>query len=183
MTQPQATSQREAPKLRRARPEDVKAIAHLGAATFSATFGYSMPASDLQAYLQEAYSLSTVAHQLASPLIDVVVAVDEADQVIGFVQLTQGTSDPCVADLERPVELQRLYVDVNHHGGGVGRALVTEVEKLAKERGFKTFWLGVWEDNFKAQKAYQRFGFSKVGEHDFKMGECIQRDWIMMKSV
>jgi len=132
MTQPQATSQREAPKLRRARPEDVKAIAHLGAATFSATFGYSMPASDLQAYLQEAYSLSTVAHQLASPLIDVVVAVDEADQVIGFVQLTQGTSDPCVADLERPVELQRLYVDVNHHGGGVGRALVTEVEKLAK---------------------------------------------------
>jgi len=44
-------------------------------------------------------------------------------------------------------------------------------------------WLGVWEENLKAQRAYERFGFGRAGEHDFVCGECVQTDWILMKRL
>jgi len=81
------------------------------------------------------------------------------------------------------VELQRLYVSPDFHGGGVGRLLVESVEKIAREEGFVTLWLGVWEENFKAQKVYERMGFGKVGSHDFVMGSCVQTDWILTKRL
>ena len=40
-----------------------------------------------------------------------------------------------------------------------------------------------WEENFKAQKVYERMGFRKVGQHDFKMGNCVQTDWILTKRL
>ena len=183
MTQSLSPPPKQTPILRPAKSQDIEAIAHLGATTFASSFGFSLSASDLQAYLQTAYSISAITKDLKSPLIDIIVACDSNDHVIGFVQLTQGTTEPCLADVESPVELQRLYVDERHHGGGVGRALENEVERIARERGFRTLWLGVWEENFKAQKAYERFGFSKIGSHDFVMGTCVQTDWILMKSL
>lgn len=56
-------------------------------------------------------------------------------------------------------------------------------QDIARSWGFKTMWLGVWEDNFKAQKVYGKLGFTRIGEHDFKMGDCIQTDWIMIKNL
>lgn len=169
--------------MRPASSQDIDTIANLGATTFASSFGYSLPASDLQDYLETAYSPSSIAKDLMNPLIDIIVACESNDRVIGFVQLTQGTIEPCIADVERPIELQRLYVDESYHSSGVGRALENEVERISKERGFKTMWLGVWEENFKAQKAYERFGFSKVGSHDFVMGTCVQTDWILTKAL
>lgn len=82
-----------------------------------------------------------------------------------------------------PIELQRLYVTQEYHGAGVGRALIDRVEEIARGEGYKTLWLGVWEENFKAQNVYAKMGFRKVGEHDFKMGNCVQTDWILSKRL
>lgn len=171
--------------LRLAQPKDVPSITSLGSSVFAASFGYSLPPSDLEDYLNTAYSPSSIASDLSSPNIDVIVAVspENDDQVLGFSQLTQGTIEPCVKGSEKPIELQRLYVSQECHGKGVARALVEKVEEMARKRGFKTMWLGVWEENFKAQKVYGKFGFVRVGEHDFKMGTCIQTDWIMSKNL
>ncbi|RDW79932.1 hypothetical protein BP6252_04570 [Coleophoma cylindrospora] len=169
--------------VRPAAEKDIQAISALGAHVFTLTFGYSMPASDLAAYLEDAYSLASIARDLANPLVDIIVAVDPQDTVMGFVQLTQGTTDPCLEGVESPIELQRLYVSQDFHGSGVGRKLYETVEGMARQRGFKTLWLGVWEENFKAQKVYERFGFSKIGMHDFVMGECVQTDWILSKTL
>lgn len=103
--------------------------------------------------------------------------------VVGFAQLNRTSTEPCIADSPKPVELQRLYVDTSFHGGGVGKLLIGGIEAIAKEEGYETLWLGVWEENFKAYGFYQRFGLVKCGFHDFKMGECVQRDWIMKKAI
>ena len=44
-------------------------------------------------------------------------------------------------------------------------------------------WLGVWEGNFVAQNVYEKAGFERVGEHEFRMGRCVQIDWIMLKEL
>jgi len=142
-----------------------------------------MPASDLQAYLISAYSVQSVASDLANPNIDIIVACSSSDSVIGFTQLTRGTMEDCLKGSEMPIELQRLYVTQEYHGAGVGRALIDRVEEIARGEGYKTLWLGVWEENFKAQNVYAKMGFRKVGEHDFKMGNCVQTDWILSKRL
>lgn len=169
--------------IRPAEERDTREIANLGAKTFASTFGHSLPAADLQTYLETAFSHSAINSDLANPLIDVFVAYDNSHlgRVMGFVQLTQGTIEACLVGVENPIELQRLYIAEEYHGTGVGGALVRYVEQLARERGFATMWLGVWEENIKAQMVYERLGFKRIGEHDFVLGECVQTDWILMK--
>ncbi|PMD20992.1 acyl-CoA N-acyltransferase [Hyaloscypha hepaticicola] len=170
--------------LRPATPKDAPQIAALGSHVFTTSFGYSLPQADLQAYLESAYSISSVSSDISNPFITIIVAVDPTSgTVVGFSQLTRGTTEPCLAGIDNLVELQRLYVSPDFHGGGVGRLLAEAVERVAREEGFETLWLGVWEENFKAQKVYERIGFEKVGSHDFVMGSCVQTDWILTKRL
>ena len=142
-----------------------------------------MPSADLETYLADAYNITAIENDIQNPLMHVIVATSPSNTVIGFAQLTEGTTEPCLSDLSNYVELQRLYVDPMYHGSGVGKALAQQMEQMAIETGHSAMWLGVWEGNFVAQKVYEKIGFEKVGEHEFKMGKCIQIDWIMSKDI
>jgi ribosomal protein S18 acetylase RimI-like enzyme len=179
------TSTKETTIIRLASTQDASQIASLGASVFSTTFGYSLPPADLTAYLSSAYSTPSITTDILNPSMTTVVASPTASPstVLGFAQLTRGSSEPCVVNDPSPVELQRLYVSTEAHGLGLGRKLVQEVEKIAKAEGYETLWLGVWEENAKAHGFYGKVGFERCGSHDFVMGETVQRDWILKKSL
>ena len=44
-------------------------------------------------------------------------------------------------------------------------------------------WLGVWEENPRAIRFYQKQGFVEFGEHIFQLGDDAQRDVLMKKSL
>ncbi|CZS98914.1 uncharacterized protein RAG0_07466 [Rhynchosporium agropyri] len=182
MPESASPSKRES-NIREANPKDIEAIASLGSRVFTASFGYSLSTRDLEAYLQSAYSIAAIISDLSNTNIDTIVATDSQDHVVGFSQLTRGTTEPCLEGMEKTVELQRLYVSEDCHGAGIGRKLANRVEELAREQGFVTMWLGVWEDNLKAQKVYEKLGYVKIGHHDFVMGDCVQTDWILSKKL
>ncbi|CAG8950065.1 hypothetical protein HYFRA_00008297, partial [Hymenoscyphus fraxineus] len=166
-------------------PLDAPQISALGTNTFTKTFSYSLPPSDLTTYLTTTYNIPTITLTLTNPLITTLVAhpISSPDTIIGFVQLTEGTTEPCLAGIENLIELQRLYVDEGWHGRGVGGRLMDAIEEVARQKGFKSLWLGVWEENGRAQGMYGRRGFEKVGDHGFVMGGVVQRDWIMVKEL
>lgn len=177
---------REPTQIREAKEEDASAIARLGATVFSTTFGHSLPTSDLDAYLAESYSPSAILADLANSNKDtfVICPSTNLNHVLGFATLTRKTIEPCIKYLEgTTVELQRLYIEPDSHGRGLGKSLVTHLETIARHEGFATMWLGVWEENVKAQQVYGRLGYEKVGDHDFVMGSCRQTDWIMLKNL
>lgn len=66
---------------------------------------------------------------------------------------------------------------------GIGKKLMAECEAIAGKEGWRGMWLGVWKENIKAQGVYGKAGFKRCGEHDFKMGETVQRDWILWKGL
>lgn len=169
-------------RLRLAQPSDVTAIAMLGAHVFSVTFGHSVPAPELQAYLTESYSEAATTKDLEDPSKDLVVALNENDAVVGFALLSRGTIEPCVAELDKTIELQRVYVDPAYHGKGYGKRLIQRLEEMARNLGFKHMWLGVWEENIKAQEVYKKLGYVMVGNHDFRIGGIVQTDYIMLKA-
>jgi ribosomal protein S18 acetylase RimI-like enzyme len=180
---PTQSEEQSAITIRDATDGDAEFIAAIGREVFSHAFGYSLSEEDLQTYLQESYTEALISEEIKDPLKHLMVACNHANKVLGFVQLTKGSSEPCVEDAENPIELQRLYVHHESHGLGIGKVLIQRAEKVAIAQGYKTMWLGVWEDNHKAQKVYGKAGFVHVGEHDFKMGDCIQTDLILIKTL
>lgn len=169
--------------VRRANLADAAAITTLGGDVFSLTFGHSVPPHELQAYLDSAYTIELITNDLQDPMKDVVVATNKDQEILGFAYLTRGTTEPCVTELDRKVELQRIYVYPATHGKGIGGLLARSVEKLAQEQGFEYIWLGVWEENHNAQRAYEKWGYKRVGEHDFEVGSVVQTDYILVKRL
>lgn len=173
--------------IRPATSADAEQIRAIGVSVFSETFGFSIPPADLQAYIASSYALSAIQAELASPSHHFVVACrpGSPSTVLGFAQMTEHTTEPCLSHLPRDstCELQRLYVRADSHGQGIGKALTSAVESVAREEGYRYMWLGVWEGNFVAQTVYERAGFSRIGDHEFTMGRCVQIDWIMVKEL
>ena len=194
--------------LRRATPTDAPSICQIGAHTFTTTFGHSLAPSDLQAYLDSSYSLEATTQDILDPNKDMLVATTPAapslsqssnsssssspdgetsgqDTTLGFALLTRGSTEPCLSSYAPAtlIELQRLYVHPAHQGRGAGNLLARELESMARRQGYKYMWLGVWEENVKAQRVYERMGYTRVGEHAFAMGEEVQTDWVLVKEL
>ena len=176
--------------IRNAANEDVPRIADIGRRTFKSSFGHSMPESDMQAYLDETYSVENIQKELCDSSCIFFVAARQ-DTVHGFVQLKLGTTEPCLPTDVHLCEIYRLYVDHEHHSGGLGQLILSHAiswihahfssasSSSAKRLGV---WLGVWDENYKAQKFYKRHGFGPAdSSHDFKMGSTTQTDLIYVK--
>lgn len=176
-------SPRQRISIRDAVAEDVDYIANLGAHVFNTTFGHSVPAHEMQAYLDEFYSATAIGSDVGNPDKNTIVATTPDNVIVGFALLTRGTSEPCIEHVENKVELQRIYVHTDYHGLGIGRVLAGRIEDMAREQGFKHIWLGVWEENLKAQRVYEKLGYVLAGDHDFAIGEVVQTDHIMIKSL
>ncbi|KAH8884354.1 acyl-CoA N-acyltransferase [Thozetella sp. PMI_491] len=173
----------QSPVVRSASLDDAVSIAELGTRVFTVTFGHSVPPHELQAYLDDSYSVSAITKDLEDETKDTIVATDPGGNLLGFAILARGSTEPCVDHVEDKVELLRIYVNSSQHGKGIGKLLYNSIETMARDQGFKHIWLGVWEENFKAQKVYKAWGYGEVGDHEFVIGSVVQRDLIMMKSL
>lgn len=162
---------------------DADQIAKLGATVFTITFGHSVVPQELEAYLNVAYTASAITEDLHDKTRDVIVATDSDGKILGFAYLARGTAEPCLAQVEEIVELQRIYVDTAAHGKGIGRLLSCRIDEMAREQGFKNIWLGVWENNHYAMRAYEKWGYRRCGSHEFVLGSVVQTDFVMVKSL
>lgn len=171
------------PAIRRARPEDAEALSRIGAATFEETFGHLYPAHDLAAFLAEAHGRARTRKDLADPTKAAwLVEADGPDglQVIGYAQ-----AGDC--DLPHPEvtpgcrELKRFYLLERWQNRGVGAALFADVMDWLLREGPRHVWIGVWSENFGAQRFYGRQGFEKVGEYGFQVGATTDHEFILRR--
>jgi GNAT superfamily N-acetyltransferase len=81
-------------------------------------------------------------------------------------------------------KLDKLYVLPEHHGAGVGRALIEQVAALAREQGCTTLALNVNRNNAGAIRAYERCGFAIESRGDFPIGGgFVMEDFIMVRAL
>ena len=163
------------------RPGDNVLLSEMGRETFSEAFGAQNTAHDLELYLAEAFGPKIQAAELAAASsLFLIAEIDE--QPVGYARLLEGTPPAEIAG-SRPVEIVRLYARTQWIGRGVGAALMEACLREAEARGCDTIWLGVWEKNGRAIAFYQKWGFERVGAHDFLLGEDLQTDWLMQRPV
>lgn len=163
--------------IRRATVEDADTVSSLGARTFSETFAHLYPPEDLETFLAYAYGLERTRNDLAHPDKATWLLEDEDGEAIGY-----ALAGPCDLPHDEVAaadgELKRIYVLKSHQGGGRGsRLLNTALDWLGPRR----IWIGVFSENFGAQKLYGRMGFEKVGEYFFKVGETNDLEFILRR--
>lgn len=170
-------------KIRQAVPEDAELLTDLAYTTFWDAF-HDHPKNaphDLEAYMQEAFSVDQIRTELEDK--NSVFLVAELDgELAGYAKLIFESTEPEII-AEWPVELSRLYSHQKFLGKGVGQALMDACFARAKETGRDVIWLGVWEFNPRAQRFYEKNGFRLVGKHTFLLGSDPQIDLLMQKEI
>jgi diamine N-acetyltransferase len=168
--------------IRAAIPSDASSIAHIGRTVFHTTFAHTCSKKDMDDFLDSTYTTDIILRELHDPNRRFLVSILD-DRVVAFSQLTMNTDESSVEQYAKRVELQRIYVDNNLHGKGAAGVLMEHTLELARSLGYEHVWLGVWENNVRAFRFYQKFGFTQVGQHTFMVGEDKQTDWIVVKKL
>lgn len=159
--------------LRFAAPADASALADLGARSFVAKFGYMYTPEDLENFLAESHSEAKAAKEIADPAMQVLLAEEEG-RLLGFCKLVLACGWPDHARGRKVIELKQLYTDPETTGRGIGSALMDRAMEIAREQEADEMQLSVWSGNEGAQKFYARYGFGKVADIFFMVGD--QRD-------
>lgn len=168
-------------ELKLARPSDALELSRFAEKAFRETFANDNSPEDMALYTSENFSEEKQSAELAHPDRRIVLAWD-AGQLIGYCQLLGGKTEACIED-PHPIKVERLYVDSLWHGREVGPRLLQEAIEQCQKAGFKTMWLGVWEKNFRALSFYKKWGFTPVGQIEFKLGNDPQLDLILSLSL
>lgn len=163
--------------IRRARADEAGALSVLAARLFEQTYRDSIPPAELSAHVSGDFGEAIQRGEIADPET-VSLVVEGGGELLGFAQLRR-REIPEGSSVPASVELWRIYLDRRCHGLGVGRALLTEVGKAARELDATGVWLSVWEKNPRAIAFYERNGFTTVGSQPFRVGAEIQRDLLM----
>ena len=159
--------------LRLATAADVPALAALGRDSFVAKFGDLYQPDDLAAFLAQSHADPVVAEQVADPQMRIVLAERDGAQA-GYCKLWLDCAWPEHARGVKAIELVQFYTAPGATGGGIGAALMDWALAEARDFGADEIQLSVWSGNDGAQRFYRRYGFEKIADIDFWVGQ--QRD-------
>jgi ribosomal protein S18 acetylase RimI-like enzyme len=172
-----------APKL-----DELVELTDVAALTFPLACPPSSSADNVAAFVATQLSVARFTDYLADPERTILVARDADDpRILGYAMLIRGVSDD--ADVRRAVtarpsvELSKMYVLPDSHGGRVSAALMTAAVEHAARLGAVSLWLGVNQENQRAQRFYTKHGFAVGGTKTFTLGTQIENDYVMVRPL
>jgi diamine N-acetyltransferase len=166
--------------IRRVVAADIPALARLAAATFTETFGHIYEPKDLQAFLSGSRSEERYLRMLADSRMGLWIASLDLAAPVGYAVV-----GPCklpVTNLEATAgEVQEVYVRSDCQGYQLGTRLLTTALEWLEGQRFAPLYVGVWSENVGAQRLYRRFGFEKVAEYGFPVGDHVDQEFILKR--
>ncbi|GAB3829448.1 GNAT family N-acetyltransferase [Hymenobacter jeollabukensis] len=167
--------------IRVATVQDVAELQRIGRQTFAETFAASNSEQNMQNYLTEGFALDKLMVELQNPDSAFYFA-ELAGTVVGYLKVNTGPAQT-EAQAAPALEIERIYVLRANQGQQVGQALYEQALTLAAQARAEYVWLGVWEENPRAIRFYQKNGFVEFGQHVFTVGDDAQTDILMKRPV
>ena len=194
--------------IRRATPADADALSVLARECFTQTFGHLYTPGDLTVFLDQAYSPAVLHSELQDPqratwllFEDAVGGSPSPDEASCTPSDLVSSTGPTVhipgehpsapysgeeAPASFPDGLIGYVTACPAHlphpdvapGGGRGTLLLRTALEWLERDGPRTLWIGVWSENYGAQRFYARHGFEIVGEYSFMVGDHADREFI-----
>lgn len=164
--------------VRDAVPADLTRLVSLARKTFVDKFGHLYQPADLAAFLAEAHTADTYRALIADPKVLLRVAETQKGELAAYL-VCGPLSLPAENAPPGSVELKRLYVDQPLQGYGLGSRFIEETLNWAQACGSPEIYLSVFSENIGAQKLYARYGWQKVGEFMFPVGDHEDLEFLM----
>lgn len=161
--------------------KDATLLTTMGKETFEEAFAGDNTPENMAHYLEKNFNKEKIISEIKDDNTQFFIACVN-DKPAGYAKVRINEEVKKVLK-EKAIELERIYVSSSFQGKKVGASLLQTCLDHARENGFRWIWLGVWENNHKAQNFYAKWGFEKFGEHVFQMGDDPQTDWIMKKQI
>ncbi|VEG26948.1 tRNA (guanine-N(1)-)-methyltransferase [Actinomyces howellii] len=190
-------------RLRTATESDLPALVELAGRTFPDACPPQLSEADIAEHVRTRLSLGAFTEWVADPRAVLVVAElspgagSTAPGLVGYslvlLEPLEGPGprglDPRPDGLDAPpgpdggtglaAELSKVYVDAPLRGSGLAPALLDRAVRDAASRGVSLLWLGTHDRNRRAQRAYRRAGFARVGSRTYQVGASRCRDVVM----
>lgn len=158
--------------------EDIDLLQDIGKRTFADTFSSDDNKQDMEQYLKQGFSLEKLRKELIN-INSEFYFVEVENKAIGYLKVNRGDAQTEIQD-EKALEIERIYVLKAFYGKRIGQVLYEKALEIAKRNQVDYLWLGVWEENFRAIRFYEKNGFVEFDKHVFKLGHKEEID-IMMK--
>jgi ribosomal protein S18 acetylase RimI-like enzyme len=164
--------------------------AHDLAVVAAQTFPLACPPGSRRENVAEFIEAQLSAERFAEYVGDpdrVVLAAHIGNRIIGYCMLIRGVADDvdvARAVTVRPsVELSKMYVLPDNHSTGASAALMAAALDRAAAMSARSVWLGVNQENLRAQRFYAKHGFTINGTKAFQLGDTVENDYVMVRSI
>ncbi|MCZ4079648.1 GNAT family N-acetyltransferase [Rhodococcus sp. H36-A4] len=165
---------------------DAEQLADVAAVTFPLACPPGSSGAAIAAFVDGVLSHERFGEYLADPRRKILAATED-DSIVGYAMLVSGPpSDPDIAralTFAPTMEISKMYVLPDHHGSEVAAALMAESLARATLSGCGGIWLGVNQQNLRAQRFYSKQGFEIVGTKTFVLGSEIHDDFVMEREL
>lgn len=166
--------------------DEAEDLAHLAMVTFPLACPPSSAQEDIAHFIASQLSAARFAEYIADPLRTVLHLRNDGEPG-GYCILVRGSSSDsrvrAVLTWSPTIELSKFYVHPDHHGRGAAAALMKASLELAAADGARGMWLGVNNENLRAARFYGKCGFEKVGTKTFRLGNRVEQDFVLERSL
>ena len=163
--------------LRPATPADLTALSRLAVEAFVAKFGHLYSAENQAAFLADSLSEAAFAADLRNP--ERLIQLAECNgRLTAFAKISLVCGFPDHARGRRTMELKQLYTDPAATGQGLGAALMDWAMGEFAARGADEVQISVYAHNHGAHRFYRRYGFDKVADITFQVGDHLDPEFL-----
>lgn len=153
-------------------------LSDFGTRSFIVSYQCTLPIEKLRNYTDQSFSKENICREMDLAEAAYFVGIDATGEPCGYAKLINSEPPIKLAE-ERGIELQRLYVEADCRGLGIGKALMKHSETYAHQQKHRILWLRVWKENTVAMNKYLRWGFSITGQAQYQV-EDEERTVILM---
>jgi diamine N-acetyltransferase len=159
-----------------AKPADFSLIREIAYTTWPVAYGSFISKTQLDYMLEKFYSDATLTENFTYKNHHFLLA-KENQSCLGF-----ASYEPDYLG-EKIVRLHKIYLLPEAQGKGVGKSLISEIEKIANQRNHHSISLNVNRYN-KAFDFYTKIGFECIGEEDIELDfGYLMEDFKLLKKL
>lgn len=167
--------------IREASNAELETLQQISKSTFAETFSIHNSEENMRKYLRDNLSLEKLGEEMRNPKSSFYF-VEMKGTVVGYLKLNVGVAQNEWKE-DSGMEIERIYVLKEYQGHKIGQILFEKAISMARSMKMQYVWLGVWEKNERAIAFYTKNGFKVVGQHLFKLGDDVQMDYMMKRTL
>ncbi|MEI6086776.1 MAG: GNAT family N-acetyltransferase [Bacteroidota bacterium] len=160
--------------------EDAKLIAIISRETFYDTYAAENTAANMAKFMTQQFGKAMLMAEVGATGNHFFLAYQNGE-VAGYLKLTESIHPQLTG--EKAIEISRIYVCKPFIGKSVGKALMQTAIDFAIEKSKDWLWLIAWKENKRALEFYQKNGFEIFAESTFVLGDDLQNDWVLKRSI